>query len=95
MIILKLFKLFSSLYQALDLMMDDDSTLQYNATFESDKVMDFMRNTLYEEFRSEDGRHIGSWRGKFLIKLATVLTRFGFCYSFNIGEPEDILRLEK
>jgi hypothetical protein len=76
--------------------MNDNSTEMYNATFDAQLVIDFMRHTLYQGWNIPDLRfHSGAWREKFTMKFAVVLTRFGFCSTFNIAEPDEFLRLDR
>jgi Amiloride-sensitive sodium channel len=82
--------------QGFDLIMDDESTLQFNVTFEQHELIPFMNRNFYDKWR-EAGRsyqHEGGFRKKYHLKLATLLTRFGFCPSWNLIEPDELMNLD-
>jgi hypothetical protein len=72
--------------------MDDDSTLPFNITFDGYELIEFMREYVFEGWTSDFDylQHLGSWRDLFAMKIATVITRFGFCATFNIVEPDEL-----
>lgn len=71
----------------------DDST----KTIDTSDIMDYLRYVLFEPWGIENQiffRHYGSWREKFTINLALVLTRHEFCMTFNILEPDENFNLD-
>ena len=82
--------------QTLDLILDDDMTGNLNLTFDAETAFYIMREIIYDEWGDYGLQwHAGSWREKYSMKVATIITRFGFCFTFNIIEPEEILYLDK
>lgn len=81
---------------AVDLIMDDDSTLPFNVTFDELELINILRKYVFERWTSERRilQHDGSWRDMFEVKIATVITRFGFCATFNIIEPDELFNLD-
>jgi acid-sensing ion channel, other len=81
---------------AIDLIMDDDSTLPFNITFDGLELIDILRKYIFERWTSDRRilQNSGSWRDMFEMKIATVITRFGFCATFNIIEPDELLNLD-
>lgn len=74
--------------------MDNDASLPYNIPFAQNESMFYLRNYLFTEWE-ETYHHHGAWREKFTIPLAVLLTRYGFCTTFNIIEPNELLHLDK
>lgn len=85
---------------AIDLTMDDDATLPFNITFDELELIEILRKYVFEGWASYrtsrlyNSQHVGSWRDMFTIKIATVLTRFGFCATFNIVEADELFNLD-
>lgn len=98
----KSFKINSKVYQsfnyleAIDLIMDDDSTSRFNVSFDGVKLIYILRKYIFQRWTSDRRmlQHEGNWRDLFEMKIATVITRFGFCATFNIIEPDELLDLD-
>jgi hypothetical protein len=91
----KVYHSFKSL-AAIDLIMDDDSTLPFNITFNGLELIDILRKYIFERWTSDRRilQNSGSWRDMFEMKIATIVTRFGFCATFNIIEPDELFILD-
>ena len=80
----------------MDLILDEDTTGKLNLTFNAESALHIMRNFIFERWNEQGNQwHAGTWREKYSMKVATIITRFGFCFTFNIIEPEEILYLDK
>jgi hypothetical protein len=77
--------------------MNDDSTIPYNFTFDAETVLEFMQYVPLEKWSDSllSQQHKGTWLDKYTIRLALIPTRYGFCTSFNIADPDQFLELEK
>lgn len=77
-------------------MTNDDSSLIFNATFDIEAVMLSMSFLMPSWIMlSIMPQNNGAWIAKYSMDLAVVLTRLGFCRTFNIVEPDEFLHLEK
>jgi hypothetical protein len=89
--------------QAIELVTNDDFLAQFNLTIDTSDVVDYMR-LARREWYIEDGKFIrplGRFAHEFYFmernkaKVHEVLTSRGFCYSFNIAPPSEVLQLER
>lgn len=76
--------------------MDDDSTLLYNVTMENDELIKFLALVSFYDLENELGIFLqrGSWQRKFNLDFTKMMTQFGFCLSWNVIEPDELLNLE-
>lgn len=89
--------------QAIELMTHDDFLLQYNISIDTSDVVDYMRKAIrvwtldHEVYISKFGEyyHKMSFKNLFFVELAEILTSRGFCYSFNIADASQVIKLEK
>lgn len=66
-----------------------------NASFDSDSVLKAMRSLLPEWSKNAlIPQNAGAWIGKYSIKMNVILTRYGFCRTFNIVDPDKFLNVE-
>lgn len=80
----------------MDLIWNDIASLPYNLTFVAEEVFIVMRYYLFDDWDNtpRNQRHYGSWRNRYNVKFAVIPTRYGFCLSFNIADPNRFLELE-
>jgi hypothetical protein len=88
--------------QAIELQTHDDFLAQYNLTIDTSDVIEYMKkarriwNSPYKKYLDGLGTFYTyvDFKNQFSIDLAEILTSDGFCYSFNIVDASELLKLE-
>lgn len=88
--------------QAIELIARDDFLAQYNVSIDTSDVIEYMRKAIRVwDLQGKYDKNLGTYshemnfKDKYLIEFAEIITSNGFCYSFNIADAKDILKLEK
>lgn len=84
---------------AIDLVMDEDSTLVYNVTVDNEELLDILKTEIFEAVDIDDdrkfhARHTGSWQKQFTLEFAKIITQYGFCSMWNVIEADELLDLK-
>lgn len=77
--------------QAIALILDDDFLLQFNISIETEDILTFIKNLTYRWEKIHNEAHFDD---KYRIQFAEIISSYGFCYTFNIIEPNDLFKLE-
>lgn len=93
------------LIQVIDLIHNDDFLLRHNVSVPTDDFSDFSGNfpTFFYKIsgrRPETGtlrleNLIGTWRKVYSTPMAKFLSRWSWCYSFNIANASDLVDFSK
>jgi hypothetical protein len=78
--------------QAIALVTGDKFLIPYNLTIDTGDVLDYMKALLLEWF-SKKFLRMADFDDNYGIDIAEIIGPSGFCYSFNIVDPEVILNL--
>lgn len=82
--------------QAIALILNDDFLLSYNLSIDVSDVIDYIRNLTWKWAKKDSGIYQeADFDDYFGINFAEIIGPYGFCYTFNIIDAEDLFHLEK
>ena len=77
--------------QAIALVLNDEFLLQFNISIETEDILIFIDNLTYHLQKEHKIVHFDDF---FAVEFAKIIGPNGFCYTFNIIEPNDLFNLE-
>jgi hypothetical protein len=78
--------------QAVALVTGDEFLVPYNLTIDADDVLDYMKSLTWRWFKLFQNT---AFDDSYAIRFAPIIGFSGFCFTFNIVQPDVIFRIER
>lgn len=77
--------------QVIALIHNDDFLLQFNVSIDTKDVLTYIRNMTFDWSKNYRYAHFDD---RFAIEYSEIIGPYGFCYTFNIIEANDLFELQ-
>jgi hypothetical protein len=79
--------------QAIGLVLGDEFLLQYNFSIDTTDVATYIKNLTWD-WNTDEHNHMSDFDDYWQPRFSEILGPYGFCYSFNIVDAEELFNLE-